>query len=261
MVASIMLQFKVLMASDQVLAGFHAIQGRLKQAPETIRCIYVDQKRRDRRLQSLLDRAHQLGCKTQQTSADHLQQLVGKTRHQGVVALAVAHVLATSVEEVLDRLEAENQQPLLLVLDGITDPHNLGACLRTADAAGAHALIAPRDQSASLQASARRVASGAADHIPYLQVTNLARTLRYLKDRDIWVVGTDDQAASSLFQSDARRPLAWVLGAEGKGMRRLTRDTCDELVQIPMMGSVESLNVSVATAVCLYETVRQRQGL
>jgi 23S rRNA (guanosine2251-2'-O)-methyltransferase len=150
--------------------------------------------------------------------------------------------------------------PLLLILDGVTDPHNLGACLRTADAAGVHAVIAPRDRAVGLNATVQRVACGAADTVPYLMVTNLARTMRGLKDRGVWLVGTDDQAADSMHQIDARQPMAWVMGAEGEGMRRLTRETCDQLVNIPMLGSVESLNVSVASAVCLYETVRQRRS-
>ncbi|HYG44209.1 MAG TPA: 23S rRNA (guanosine(2251)-2'-O)-methyltransferase RlmB, partial [Bordetella sp.] len=146
-----------------------------------------------------------------------------------------------------------------LVLDGVTDPHNLGACLRTADAAGVHAVVAPRDRAVGLNSTVQRVACGAADTVPYITVTNLARTLRALKERGVWVVGTDDQAGHSLHAVDARQPLAWVMGAEGEGMRRLTRETCDQLVNIPMLGSVESLNVSVASAVCLYEAVRQRQ--
>jgi len=140
----------------------------------------------------------------------------------------------------------------------VTDPHNLGACLRVADGAGAHAVIAPKDHAAGINATVAKVASGAAETVPYFMVTNLARTLRALRERDIWLVGTDDAATHSLHQVDARRPMAWVMGAEGEGMRRLTRETCDELVSIPMQGSVESLNVSVASAVCLYETVRQR---
>ena len=149
---------------------------------------------------------------------------------------------------------------LLLILDGITDPHNLGACLRTADAAGVHAVIAPRDRAAGLSTVAQRVACGAADSVPYLMVTNLARTMRELKDRNIWLIGTDDQAAQTVHSVDTRGAVAWVMGAEGEGMRRLTRETCDVLARIPMLGSVESLNVSVATGVCLFETVRQRQG-
>jgi len=166
-----------------------------------------------------------------------------------------------TVDEVLDPLAERNEPALLLVLDGVTDPHNLGACLRTADAAGVHAVIAPKDRAVGLNATVQRVACGAADTVPYLTVTNLARTLRAMRERDIWLVGTDDTADHSLHQVDAGRAMAWVMGAEGEGMRRLTRETCDELVAIPMHGSVESLNVSVASAICLYESVRQRTAM
>ena len=176
-----------------------------------------------------------------------------------MVALAEPRQLAADVDEVLDTLEDSAGVPFLLILDGVTDPHNLGACLRTADAAGVHAVIAPRDRAVGLNHTVQRVACGAAETVPYIMVTNLARTMRQLKDRDIWLVGTDDEAEQGMHQVDARRAMAWVMGAEGEGMRRLTRETCDELVTIPMLGSVESLNVSVASAVCLYETVRQRQ--
>ena len=188
---------------------------------------------------------------------ERLDGLARGTRHQGVVALAEERQLAVDVDEVLDVIEGP---PLLLILDGVTDPHNLGACLRTADAAGVHAVIAPRDRAVGLNSTVQRVACGAADTVPYLMVTNLARTMRGLKDRGVWLVGTDDQATDSMHQIDARQPMAWVMGAEGEGMRRLTRETCDQLVNIPMLGSVESLNVSVASAVCLYETVRQRRA-
>ena len=191
--------------------------------------------------------------------AERLDGLSRGVRHQGVVALAQANPLAVDVDEVLDLLEDKGEPPLLLLLDGITDPHNLGACLRTADAAGVHAVIAPRDRAVGLNSTVQRVACGAADTVPYITVTNLARTMRHLKTRDIWLVGTDDEATDSLHDVDGRRAMAWVMGAEGEGMRRLTRETCDERVHIPMAGSVDSLNVSVASAVCLYETVRQRR--
>ena len=248
------------MSSQQVLAGFHAVLARLRHAPETVSQVYVDHERRDRRMQSVIDRAVTAGCAVHPVPAERLAGLAGAARHQGIVALASAQALAVDVDEVLDQLEDDAVVPLLLVLDGVTDPHNLGACLRTADAAGVHAVIAPRDKSAGLNATVRRVACGAAETVPYIMVTNLARTLRQLKKRGVWVLGTDDEASASLYETDARRPVAWVLGAEGSGLRRLTRETCDELLTIPMLGSVESLNVSVASAVCLYETVRQRQA-
>lgn len=244
------------MAATQTLAGFHSVIARLRQAPESIREIYVEAQRRDKRMVAFIEQASQAGCKVHPVVADRLDGLAGGSRHQGVVAIADVHRLADDLDEVLDSVQGP---ALLLVLDGVTDPHNLGACLRTADAAGVHAVIAPRDRSAGLNTTVRRVACGAAESVPYLMVTNLARTMRELKERDIWLIGTDDGASQSIHQTDTRRSTAWVMGAEGEGMRRLTRETCDELVHIPMLGSVESLNVSVATAVCLYETVRQRQ--
>jgi 23S rRNA (guanosine2251-2'-O)-methyltransferase len=208
-------------------------------------------------MQTFIEQAEKAGRRLHPVPMERLDGLSRGTRHQGVVALADERQLAVDVDEVLDVIEGP---PLLLILDGVTDPHNLGACLRTADAAGVHAVIAPRDRAVGLNATVQRVACGAADTVPYLMVTNLARTMRGLKDRGVWLVGTDDQATDSMHQIDARQPMAWVMGAEGEGMRRLTRETCDQLVNIPMLGSVESLNVSVASAVCLYETVRQRRS-
>ncbi|MNY03159.1 23S rRNA (guanosine-2'-O-)-methyltransferase RlmB [compost metagenome] len=208
-------------------------------------------------MQTFIEQAEKAGRRLHPVPTERLDGLARGTRHQGVVALADERQLAVDVDEVLDVIEGP---PLLLILDGVTDPHNLGACLRTADAAGVHAVIAPRDRAVGLNATVQRVACGAADTVPYLMVTNLARTMRGLKDRGVWLVGTDDEATGSMHQIDARQPMAWVMGAEGEGMRRLTRETCDQLVNIPMLGSVESLNVSVASAVCLYETVRQRQS-
>lgn len=246
------------MSSDQLLAGFHAVTARLRHAPASVRVLYVDESRRDRRMVNFIEQARKAGVAVHAVPVSRLEGLAKGLRHQGVLAMAQPQELAVDVDELLDDVLEAGGVPLLLVLDGVTDPHNLGACLRTADAAGVHAVIAPRDRSVGLSSVASRVACGAAETVPYLMVTNLARTLRSLKERDIWVVGTDDQAEHSLHAVDARRPMAWVMGAEGEGMRRLTRETCDELVTIPMLGAVESLNVSVASAVCLYETVRQR---
>src|SRR5690606_2444374 len=191
--------------SSQLLAGFHAITARLRHAPETVKEVYFDESRRDKRLQGLLNQAAAAGLKCHGVGADRLDRMAGGTRHQGVVALADANVLAVDVDEVLDELECRGEPALLLVLDGVTDPHNLGACLRSADAAGVHAVIAPRDRAAGLNATVRRVACGAAESVPYIMVTNLARTMRALKERDVWLGGTDDQATSSLYQVDARR--------------------------------------------------------
>ncbi|HUH59821.1 MAG TPA: 23S rRNA (guanosine(2251)-2'-O)-methyltransferase RlmB [Candidimonas sp.] len=248
------------MSSHQVLAGFHAVIARLRHAPDSIKELYVEASRRDKRMQTFIESAQAANIRVRPVPADRLDGLARGIKHQGVVALAEAQTLAVDVDEVLDLLEDKGEPALFLILDGVTDPHNLGACLRTADAAGVHAVIAPRDKAVGLNSTVQRVACGAAETVPYIMVTNLARTMRQLKDRNVWLVGTDDQATGSMHQVDGRRAMAWVLGAEGEGMRRLTRDTCDELVRIPMLGSVESLNVSVASAVCLYESVRQRTG-
>lgn len=190
-----------------------------------------------------------------QADDQRLDAMVGTRRHQGVVARASELSLARNLAELLDMIQGP---PLLLLLDGVTDPHNLGACLRVADGAGAHAVIAPKDRAVGLNATASKVASGAADTVPYITVTNLARTMRDLQERDIWLTGTTDDAEQSLFDLDYTGGTAFVMGSEGEGMRRLTRENCDRLVSLPMMGSVESLNVSVVSGVCLYEARRQR---
>lgn len=243
---------------QQVLAGFHAVIARVRFSAASVREVYVDQARRDKRMLAFIEQVEQAGLKVMAVPVERLDGLAKGTRHQGVVALALEQELAVDVNELLDDLEEAGQVPFLLILDGVTDPHNLGACLRSANAAGAHAVIAPRDRAVGLNATVSRVACGGAESTPYITVTNLARTMRMLRERDVWLVGTSDQATHTFHQVDARRPMAWVMGAEGEGMRRLTRETCDELVSIPMMGAVESLNVSVASAVCLYETLRQR---
>jgi len=250
------------MSSSQVLAGFHAVVARLRHAPDSVHDIYVQAQRRDKRMQTLIAQANHAGVRVHPVSVERLDGLAHGVRHQGVVALAAARQLAVDIDEVLDVI---TEPAHLLILDGVTDPHNLGACLRSADAAGVHAVIAPRDRAVGLNSTVRRVACGAADTVPYLTVTNLARTMRALKDRGIWLIGTDagtdGEASTTIHHIDARAPTAWVMGAEGEGLRRLTRETCDTLATIPMHGSVESLNVSVASAVCLFETVRQRASL
>ena len=243
--------------STKILFGFHAVTVRLKTAPESIAEIHVDTTRRDARMRQFVLRAQEAGAKVIDSDADRLAALAGNPRHQGVVARVSALAARHSLDEVLDGVEGP---PLVLVLDGVTDPHNLGACLRVADGAGAHAVVAPKDHAVGLNATVAKVASGAAETVPYLMVTNLARTLAELKDRDIRVIGTSEDAERTLYDVDLRGPVALVLGAEGAGMRHLTRKTCDELVRIPMQGAVESLNVSVAAGVCLYEAMRQRRG-
>ncbi|MBH9575529.1 MULTISPECIES: 23S rRNA (guanosine(2251)-2'-O)-methyltransferase RlmB [Inhella] len=241
-----------------VLFGFHALSTRLKIAPASIELILFDASRRDARMKGLLARAAEAGIKVAETEPLQLDRLARTDRHQGVVAKVEALKQQHSLDDLLDEVQARGEQPLLLVLDGVTDPHNLGACLRVADGAGAHAVIAPRDHAVGLNATVAKVASGAAESVPYLMVTNLARTLGELKERDIVCVGTSDQAESSIYAAPLAGPLAWVLGAEGKGLRQLTAKTCDRLVSIPMRGAVESLNVSVAAGICLYESLRQR---
>ena len=238
----------------------------MKTAPQSIVEIYFESSRRDARMRQFLDRARESGVRLIEADALRIAKLCGSHGHQGVAAKVQAITQVHSLDELLENLEAANAaqpadqriQPLILVLDGVTDPHNLGACLRVADGAGAHAVIAPKDHAAGINATVAKVASGAAETVPYFMVTNLARTLNELKERNIWIIGTSDTATSHLYQADLRGPVALVLGAEGAGMRQLTAKTCDQLVRIPMRGAVESLNVSVASGVCLYEAVRQR---
>ncbi|MDP2005747.1 MAG: 23S rRNA (guanosine(2251)-2'-O)-methyltransferase RlmB [Rubrivivax sp.] len=243
--------------STKVLFGFHAVTVRLKTAPASVTEIHVDTARRDARMRQFVERARDAGAQVIDSDDARMAQLSGSSRHQGVVARDSALPPRHSLDEVLDEVEGP---PLVLVLDGVTDPHNLGACLRVADGAGAHAVVAPKDHAVGLNATVAKVASGAADTMPYLMVTNLARTLADLKDRDIRIIGTSDDAESTLYDVDLTGPVALVLGAEGAGLRQLTRRHCDELVRIPMAGAVESLNVSVAAGVCLYEALRQRRG-
>ena len=239
------------------LAGFHAVTARLRQRPGSVSEIYIDATRNDGRAKDLKKLAEKLGVRVIPVDAKRLDGMSGGARHQGVVAQAEAIDMPKFIEDVLDGLK---EPPLLLILDGIQDPHNLGACLRVADGAGAHAVIAPKDRSVGLTLAAMKVASGAAESVPYIVVTNLARTMRDLKDRGIWLVGTTDAAPQTLYQARLDGALGLVMGAEGEGLRRLTQETCDLLVSIPMLGSVESLNVSVASGVCLYEARRRRSG-
>ena len=239
----------------KTLVGFHAITARLRQKPETVNEIYIDQSRVDGRAKYLRELAKRHEVRVIPVDPKRLDGMSGGARHQGVVAQAEAVNMPQFIEAVL---EALTEPPLLLILDGVTDPHNLGACLRVADGAGAHAVIAPKDRSVGLTLAAIKVASGAAETVPYISVTNLARTMRDLKDRGIWMVGTADDAPETIYKARLDGAVGMVLGAEGEGLRRLTRENCDLLVSIPMMGSVESLNVSVASGICLYEARRRR---
>ncbi|MCB1913123.1 MAG: 23S rRNA (guanosine(2251)-2'-O)-methyltransferase RlmB [Zoogloeaceae bacterium] len=229
----------------------------MRQTPEGVLEVYVDAHRNDARARDLIHQAEQAGVKLTPTESDRLQRMVGTHRHQGVVARVDGRRRELKLMDVLDTL---SEPALLLVLDGVTDPHNLGACLRVADAVGAQAVIAPKDRSAGLNATAMKVASGAADTVPYVTVTNLARSLREMQEAGIWTIGAAGEAEKSIYAIDQKGPVAWVLGAEGEGLRRLTRETCDELARIPMYGTVESLNVSVASGLCLFEARRQRSG-
>lgn len=228
------------------------------QGTDQVREIWYDRKRRDKRMGSLLDTAHAQGIALKSLSRDELDEQAPQINHQGIVAwvrLPESH----NDEYLYALLKKLDHPPFLLILDGVQDPHNLGACLRSADAAGVDAVIVPRDKSAGLTPVVCKVASGAAESIPLVQVTNLARTLRAIQEAGVWVVGTAGEAESALYDADLKGPLALIMGGEGKGMRRLTRENCDLLVRLPMAGTVESLNVSVATGICLFEAVRQRR--
>lgn len=244
-------------SNTRLIHGFHPIMARLRHDPESVKEIYFDNNRQDRRVKDLLRLAEQAGARVVQVEHPRIEGMAPNARHQGVVARVDSRQKAIHLDDVLDTLE---EPPFLLVLDGITDPRNLGACLRVADAAGVHAVIAPKDRAVGLTDVAMKAASGAAETVPYIMVTNLARTLRELKERDIWVVGTAGEASEDLYTAQWPLATAWVMGAEGDGMRRLTRETCDALVHIPMGGSVDSLNVSVAAGVCLFEAVRRRRA-
>lgn len=244
-------------AGPKILFGFHAVTVRLKTAPRSVLEIHVESARRDARMRQFVERAQQAGVRLVDSDDERLGKLCGTQRHQGVVARVEPLALSHSLDDILDQADGP---PMVLVLDGVTDPHNLGACLRVADGAGAHAVVAPKDHAVGVNATVAKVASGAAETVPYLMVTNLARTLGELKERNVWVVGLSDAAPKSLYEVDLTGPVAIVLGAEGSGMRQLTQRTCDEVVHLPMQGAVESLNVSVAAGVCLYEARRQRDA-
>lgn len=244
------------MSQTRFIHGFHAIIAKLRHQPDAIQEIFIDAQRNDARARDLMRHAELHKVRVMPVDGKRLEGMAGgNARHQGVVACITADQRHVSLDDVLDTLE---EPAFLLVLDGVQDPHNLGACLRVADAVGAHAVIAPKDRAVGLTQTAIKVASGAAESVPYITVTNLARTLRELKERDIWVIGTDAEAKEDLYTAQWPQATAWVLGAEGDGIRRLTRETCDQLVTIPMLGSVQSLNVSVASGVCLYEARRRR---
>jgi 23S rRNA (guanosine2251-2'-O)-methyltransferase len=241
---------------SEMIYGIHAVQALLERAPERFQEVFILKGREDKRLLPLIHALESQGVVIQLANRQYLDEKSDGAVHQGIIARVKPG--RQYQENDLPDLIASLDQPFLLILDGVTDPHNLGACLRVADAVGAHAVIAPKDRAVGLTQTAIKVASGAAESVPYITVTNLARTLRELQEREIWVIGTDAEAQEDLYTAQWPEATAWVLGAEGDGMRRLTRETCDQLVTIPMLGSVQSLNVSVASGVCLYEARRRR---
>ena len=243
------------MTASRYLIGFHAVAARLRQRAEGVQAIYITAARQDRRAREIVELAQTLGIDVHAVDEARLAKLADGAVHQGVVAQVQGEQLRQTLQQILDGL---NAPPLLLLLDGLTDPHNLGACLRSADAFGVDAVVIPKDRAVGVNATVAKVASGAVETVPVIAVTNLARTMRDLKERGVWLVGADAEGKESLFDADLSGPIGWVLGGEGSGLRRLTRELCDRSVSIPLMGSVASLNVSVATGICLYATRQQR---
>jgi len=249
------------MSSLDTVFGIHAVASLLSHHSEDVVQLYVQAERKhkkDKRLQGILDKAASAGIPIEERSRQELDELCPQV-HQGILALSNKVNLERHEQELDALLEALDVPPFLLILDGVTDPHNLGACLRSAEAAGVSAVIVPKDKSAQLTPTARKVACGAAESVPFISVTNLARTLQSLQQKGIWLFGAAEEAEQSLYEADLKGPIALVLGSEGKGLRRLTRENCDSLLAIPMAGEVSSLNVSVSTGICLFEAVRQRQ--
>jgi len=240
-----------------IVFGIHAVEAALKKA--AVSELWLDERQKPgSRLNNLIELARRERVKIARHSREELDQLAGGERHQGVVAHLSEALAAVTQQDLLTLIESLEHPPFLLILDGVTDPHNLGACLRSANAAGVDAVIAPKDKAVGLTPVVRKVACGAAEETPFYQVTNLARTLRDLQQAGVWLIGADGETEQSIFQTDLKGALALVMGAEGTGLRRLTREHCDLLVKIPMAGTVESLNVSVATGICLFEALRQR---
>ncbi|PKH04984.1 23S rRNA (guanosine(2251)-2'-O)-methyltransferase RlmB [Moritella sp. Urea-trap-13] len=248
--------------SSELIFGIHAVKSLLEHEPERFIEVYALKGREDDRLTPLIAELNDIGIAVQLVNRNTLDKKCDGGRHNGVLARVIEgkKLNESDLDTLLNRIEEKEEHPFLLILDGVTDPHNLGACLRSADAAGVHAVIVPKDKSVQLTSVVRKVACGAAETVPLIAVTNLARTMRELQDRRIWIIGTAGEATQDLYQPKLMGPLAIAMGAEEKGLRRLTREHCDELVSIPMAGSISSLNVSVAAGVCLFEVVRQRQA-
>ncbi|WP_323845841.1 23S rRNA (guanosine(2251)-2'-O)-methyltransferase RlmB [Microbulbifer magnicolonia] len=250
--------------SQQLVYGLHAVQALLKSSPQQVQELLLLRGRKDQRLQKIIQQAEKNNIALRFVDRRALDEQVGDDgNHQGVLAICAGETKVQDerfLQELLQQLQQRSEAPFLLVLDGVTDPHNLGACLRSAEAAGVHAVIAPKDKAAGLTPTARKVACGAAEVLPFVTVTNLARTLQQLQQHGVWIFGAAGEAEQDVYQSQLTGPIALVMGAEGSGLRRLTREHCDHLIKIPMAGEVSSLNVSVATGVCLFEAVRQRAG-
>jgi 23S rRNA (guanosine2251-2'-O)-methyltransferase len=240
-------------SDTRIVYGFHAVTSRVRQNPASVKEVYISQARHDRRIQELLKLLQEKNVKVMLIDDKRLDGLAGSDRHQGVVAQV--ENLRADFDQIFENLTPNDT---LLALDGITDPHNLGACLRVADAMGVRAVIAPKDRAAGITPTVSKVASGAAETIPYIMVTNLSRALKEFQEHGIWIIGADSEAREDIFSSKISGPIAWVLGAEDTGLRRLTKESCDQLVRIPMQGSVESLNVSVSCGICLFESLRKR---
>jgi 23S rRNA (guanosine2251-2'-O)-methyltransferase len=245
------------MSGEQIIYGIHAVQNALQTHPESVLTVWCDRNRRDKRLADIIQQCKRVGIDCQSAAREELDRLAAGGKHQGVAARCT-EAKSWGESQLLAHLE-KKASPLVLALDGVQDPHNLGACLRTADAAGVDAVIAPKDRSVGITPTVVKVASGAAHNVPFVQVTNLARTLEALKQMGLWVTGADDKGEVTLYDLDFTGPTVIVMGAEGTGLRRLSKEKCDYLAALPMAGTVSSLNVSVATGVCLYEVVRQRR--
>lgn len=244
------------MDSSDLIYGIHAVEAALEGDARIIE-IWVEQTRQDKRVESILELASLKGLQCKRVTSQFLKETLPDARHQGVV-VRLASVTLKNESDLAALLDALDEPPFILLLDGVTDPHNLGACMRTAEAAGVHAIVVPKDKSCGMTATVRKVASGAAELLPFVQVTNLSRCLKSLQQRGIWIIGTDLETETNVYQQDLKGPLAIVMGAEAKGLRRLTKENCDSLVKLPMKGTIESLNVSVATGVVLFEALRQR---
>jgi 23S rRNA (guanosine2251-2'-O)-methyltransferase len=247
-----------IMQQNNFVGGIHAVEALLKHSSGRLKCLHIQRNRHDKRIQPLLEMAEKGGIKVHLQLRENMDKFLPELQHQGVIAecLIACSDRVWGLEEVFAAIEGP---AFFLVLDGVQDPHNLGACLRVAAAAGAHAVIAPKDRAVGLTTTVRKVACGAAEVIPFIPVTNLARSLAWLKEQGVWLFGAAERGETSLFKADLRGPIAWVLGAEGTGLRRLTQDCCDHIVQIPTTGALPSLNVAVAAGICLFEALRQRQ--